>query len=135
MNDSLAVMDNFQSCWEQPTWDSKKKLMMSIDETKSIYSQGGMAGINAEVSACYENANKYKPKSNLKMMLLERCLGIDVSGHVIDNNAQKTMNFPADPFFAKEALKERAHGFLEYYRQGDFDTILEGIIGFASNNL
>jgi hypothetical protein len=135
MNDTLAVMDNFQSCWEQPTWDSKKKLLVTIDETKSIYSQVGMAGINTEISTCYESANQYRPKSNIKMMLLERCLGIDVSGHVIDNNAQKTMNFPADPFFTIEALKERANGFLEYYPQGDFDNILEGIIGFVSNNL
>lgn len=135
LNDSLSVMDNFQSCWEQPTWDSKNNILRAINEAKTIYSDGGIAGIKAEITNCYDNANTYNPKSNLKLMLLERCLGIDVTGHLVDSGASTTMNFPADPFLTQKALQERTGVFLEYYPEEDLNNILSGVIGFASQNL
>lgn len=135
LNDSLAVMDNFKGCWEQPTWDTKKNILKSIQNAKSIYSESGISGIRSEVQTCYENSDKNMPKSNIKMMLLERCLGLDASGHVIDLNAQTTMSLPADPFFEKSVLMERASPFMEYFSQEDFSGMLDGIIEFAGQNL
>jgi len=132
ITETVSVMNNFQSCWEQPTWDTEKKILKAISEAKEIYQEDGLGGLKSEVDVCYDSASYYKPKSNLKLMLLQRCIGIDVFGHVIDNGFTKLMNFPADSFFVKESLRQRTRAFLEYIPQEDLDNILEDLIGYVS---
>ena len=130
-SNTISVMNNFESCWEQPTWDSKENIIKSIKQANETFKEQGMIGIRELVLACYQDANNRTPKSNIKMMSIERCLGFDLTGHVIDLGAQSSMNLPADPFFTKESLRERADSFLDYYSEEDVDKIIDQIIAFA----
>ncbi len=134
-NDSLSVMENFKSCWEQPTWDTKNNILKALSQVKDIYNESGMSGVRTQVEECYRGANEYNRRSNIKMMQLERCLAFDLWGYLIDQGAQTSMHFPADPFFTDDSLRQRSANFLEYYSQEDFDALLPGLVGFIKQNL
>ena len=134
-NNSISEMNKYSFCWDQPTWDTKSIISQSVKQATDIYHDSGMAGLKEEVETCYGNASAYTKKSNVRWLLLERCLGLDVSGHVIDLMAQKTNSFPPDSFFKKDSLRERTNCLDEFYPSKVMNDILEGVIAFVGQKM
>lgn len=136
LDDNIELMNNFKSCWKKQSWDTKKNIITSVKQAKDIVKNSGMAGIKENVLDCYKKANQHISKSNLKNMLLERCLSIDVTGYILDSAVKEKYKIPvADAFYENDLLIERANPILEYYSSEDFKRALSGIIGFVNNQL
>jgi hypothetical protein len=95
-------------------WDHDANIERAVGEAVASYRQGGMAGMEKLVAACYASIDEPDDKDE-QLLRLESCASMDFAAYRIDRSLARSEGRAITAFFSAElimARMDRLSGFL-----------------------
>lgn len=108
---AIAIMLSVSTCIAnaQNVSDQNINLMAASTKAVDLYKSGGMNGLFSGVNDCYQ---KLQQKKTVQASDVEFCVGLDLSGVLIDSSMARAGGFRRDDRFLEDTAIDRMNALL-----------------------